>query len=207
LLVLTHPHNDHLAGLVEVLKRYRVEQVLYPAMNYGSPLYDEWLGLIKEGSVECTLACTGQQITLGDGVVMKVLNPPAEHWSDTQSDIDNNSVVLRLDTGDVSFLLTGDIMRETEWELVRGAADLSGNVLKVAHHGSDTSTTAEFQAVANPQAAVICCGAGNKFGHPADEVISRLEEKLGPGNIYRTDEHGTIDFTTDGERLWVEVGR
>ncbi|GAH55576.1 unnamed protein product, partial [marine sediment metagenome] len=78
-------------------------------------------------------------------------------------------------------------------------------VLKVAHHGSNTSTTEEFLAVVNPQLAVISVGADNKFGHPTPEVMERLEEKLGSENIYRTDEHGTIELITDGKRLWVRV--
>ena len=138
---------------------------------------------------------------------MKVLGPQPALLSGAGSDVDNNGVVLRLSTGHVSFLLAADIMREAEWELVRGRADLTSTVLKVPHHGADTSTTSEFLAVVSPQVAVISCGADNKFGHPSVEVVSRLERKLGGGNIYRTDEHGTIDFITDGERLWVEVGR
>jgi len=83
-------------------------------------------------------------------------------------------------------------------------------VLKVAHHGSDTSTTEEFLAVANPKLAVISAGKDNPFGHPSDEVMERLKEKLGSENIYQTydgetDEHHTIEFITDGERLWVKV--
>ncbi len=207
LLVLTHPHQDHLAGLVEVLRRYRVGQVLYPDSDCDSPLYDEWQRLIEEKGIEHTAARAGQQIDLGDGVVMRVLNPQPTLLSGTESDVDNNGVVLRLSTGDVSFLLTADIMRETEWELINQRADLASIVLKVAHHGSDTSTTPEFLAVVSPQVAVISCGADNKFGHPSDEVVSRLGQKLGRENIYRTDQHGTIEFTTDGERLWVEAGR
>jgi competence protein ComEC len=85
-------------------------------------------------------------------------------------------------------------------------------VLKVAHHGSDTSTTAEFLAVVNPQLAVISVGESNPFGHPSAEVMERLTEKLGSENIYLTydktnNEHGTIEFITDGERLWVKVER
>ncbi|MCK4274193.1 MAG: hypothetical protein KAW90_04825, partial [Dehalococcoidales bacterium] len=75
------------------------------------------------------------------------------------------------------------------------------------HHGSATSTTTGFLAVVSPQVAVISCGADNRFGHPDAEVLSRLEDKVGVDNIYCTAEHGSIDFTTDGERLWVEVGR
>ena len=207
LLVLTHPHSDHLAGLVEVLRRYQVGQVLYPDWDYKSPVYDEWSRLIEEKGIQRTIARAGQQIDLGDGAVMHVLSPQAAPLTGTESDIDNNSVVLRLSLGDVSFLLTADIMKEAEWELIRKRADLTSTVLKVAHHGADTSTTPEFLAVVNPRVAVISVGADNKFGHPSGEVLDRLQKSLGPGNIYRTDRQGTIEFVTDGKRLWVEVGR
>ena len=207
LLVLTHPHHDHLAGLVEVLRRYRVGRVLYPALDCESPVYDEFLKLIEENGIERTMARAGQQIELGGGVIMRVLNPQATLLADTQSDVDNNGVVMRLSTGDASFLFAADIMREAEWELIRKRADLASTILKVAHHGSDTSTTPEFLAVVNPRIAVISAGADNKFGHPSDAVVSRLEQELGEKNIYRTDKHGTVEFITDGERLWVEVGR
>jgi competence protein ComEC len=207
LLVLTHPHADHLAGLVEVLRRYRVGQVLYPDLDYSSPLYDEWLKLLTEKEIKSTPARAGQQISLGDGVIMQVLNPSLPLLAGTESDIDNNSVVLRLSTGNISFLLTSDVMREAEQELVRERADITGIVLKVSHHGSNTSTNPGFLAVVNPRMAVISAGAGNRFGHPSGEVVTRLGEKVGGENIYRTDEHGTIDFTTDGERLWVETSK
>ena len=144
---------------------------------------------------------------MGEGVAIKVLNPPSVPLADTQSDVDNNSVVLRLSKGDISFLLTADIMREAEWELIRNRADLTSTVLKVAHHGSDTSTTDEFLKVVAPRLAVISAGADNRFGHPSDEVLVRLRESLEPEDIYHTDRHGTIEFITDGERLWVEAGR
>ena len=119
--------------------------------------------------------------------------------------MDNNGVVLRLSTGDVSFLFTADTMWEAEFELITQRTDLASTVLKVAHCGSDTSTTAEFLAVVNPQIAVISAGADNPYGHPSPVVIDRLREKLGSENIYRTDKQGTIEFITDGERLWVKT--
>jgi len=109
--------------------------------------------------------------------------------------------------GKASFLLTADIRQEAEFELINRRADLHSTVLKVAHHGSDTSTCQEFLAVVNPQLAVISVGADNPFGHPTPEVIERLGEKLVSQNIYRTDKHGTIEFITDGKRLWMKVGR
>ena len=193
--------------MVEVLHRFQVRQVLYPELDYESPIYDEWLRLIEEKKIKHTTAWTGQQIDLGRGAAIKVLNPQITPLTGTGSDVDNNSVVLRLSLGNVSFLLSADIGMETEWELIRNRADLTSTVLKVAHHGSDTSTTNEFLAVADPQIAVISAGEDNKFGHPSDEVLNRLKKRINQQNIYRTDEHGTIEFITDGERLWVEVER
>ena len=130
----------------------------------------------------------------------------------TESDINNNGVVLHISVGKVSFLLTADIMWEAEFELINHRADLASTVLKVAHHGSYTSTTQEFLAVVNPKIVVILVGEDNPFGHPSGKVMVRLEEKLGSENIYltydkTTDEHGTIEFITDGKRLWVKTGR
>jgi competence protein ComEC len=205
LVVLTHPHADHLTGLVEAVKRYRVERVLYPESDYDSPLCREWLGLIGERDIECTIAQAGQEIDLGDGVMIEVLNPQIPPLIGTNSDINNNSVVLHLSAGEVSFLLTGDIEREAEFGLIARGSDLSGTVLKVGHSGSATSTTPEFLAEVSPGVAVISVGKENRFGHPSGEVVGRLEEKLGAGNIFRTDQRGTIEFITDGEKLWVRT--
>ncbi len=206
LVILTHPSADHVAGLVEVLNRYRVKQVLYSDLDFRSDVYDEWLRLLEEKDIKCTIARAGQQINLGE-VVIKVLNPQIPLLTSTGSDIDNNGEVLHISRGEVSFLLTADIWWEAEFELVARRANLTSTVLKVAHHGSDTSTTPEFLAVVNPQLAVISVGADNRFGHPTPKVMERLEERLGSENIYRTDEQGTIEFITDGQRLRVKKGK
>ncbi|MFC1985770.1 DNA internalization-related competence protein ComEC/Rec2 [Chloroflexota bacterium] len=207
LVVLTHPSADHITGLVEVLHRYKVKQVLYPDLDFKSLIYDEWLSLLKEKNIDYTLAHAGQQIEMR-GVIMEVVNPPVPHLTGTESDVDNNGVVLRIKMGEVSFLLTADIMWEAEFELIARRANLTSTVLKVAHHGSTTSTTAEFMAVVNPRLAVISVGKDNPYGHPSDEVMDRLEQKLDEGgNIYRTDVNGTIEFITDGDRLWVRLER
>jgi len=111
--------------------------------------------------------------------------------------------VLRLSWGQVSFLFTADIRQEAEFELVWQLASLRSTVLKVAHHGSQTSTCQQFLAAVDPEAAVICVGADNAFGHPSHEVWERLTDRVGEDSIYRTDEDGTIEFITDGESLWV----
>lgn len=206
-LVLTHPHQDHLAGLVEVLRRYRVKQVVQSALDYTSPLYEEWRRIIAARNIIDTAVSAGQRIDLGSGVVIQVINPPLSSRIGTTSDIDNNGLVLRLTTGEISFVLTSDIGSETERELMREGFWLDGDVLKVAHHGSANASTAGFLAAVSPLVAVISCGADNRYGHPDGEVITRLEEMLGSGNIYRTDISGTIDFVTDGQRLWVDISK
>ena len=207
LVILTHPSSDHVSGLIEVLNRYNVKQVLYPDLDFQSVIYDEWQSLVQEKNIECTFAKAGQQIKLSDEVILEVLNPQTPLLSDTQSDIDNNGLILRISIGKVSFILTADTMWEAELEIITERANLTSTVLKVGHHGSRTSTSAEFLAVVNPQVAVISVGKDNTHGHPTDEVLERLIEKVGSENIYLTKDHGTIEFITDGERLWVRVER
>ncbi len=138
-------------------------------------------------------------------MVIEVLNPQHPLLTGTDSDIDNNGVVLRVSLGEISFLLTADIMWPAELELISRRQAPESTVLKVAHHGSETSTTAGFLAVVSPRLAVISVGADNDFGHPDPDILARLEEELGSDNIYRTDLQGTIEFITDGQRLWVRV--
>jgi competence protein ComEC len=210
LVVLTHLHDDHLIGLVEVLKRYKVGQILEsPKLNdepiYNSPAYEEWLNLIAEKGIKRTLAQAGQQIDLGDGIKLEVLHPQTELLQGTDSDIDNNGIVLRLAWNEVSFLLTADIHEEAEREILHQGVKLRSTILKVAHHGSGTSTCPQFLAAVDPEIVVISVGKDNPFGHPAQETMCRLEGRLGEDKIYLTSEKGTITFTTDGKKLWVET--
>jgi len=208
LVVLTHIHADHITGLIEVLNRYSVGQVLYPETDSDSPLYIEFLNVIDRKNIKSARAQAGQVIDLGnDEIVIDVLNPQIPPLSGTPSDIDNNGVVLRLNYNDVSFLFTADIFSDAEYELLSESSGLHSTVLKVGHHGSDSSTTGAFLATVSPQIAVVSAGADNRFGHPDGEVIERLENKLGKDNVYRTDINGTIEFITDGERLWVRTER
>ena len=114
-------------------------------------------------------------------------------------------MVLKLSDDKISFLLTSDITAEAELDLITRRADINATVLKVAHHGSDYSSSAAFLAVADPKLAVISVGADNTFGHPGQATLQRLSAVVGTGGIYRTDQQGTIEFTTDGEKLWVKT--
>ena len=204
-MVCTQPHADHITGLVDVLQRYKVKQVLEPGVSYNSSIYQEWLRLVEDKGIEYNIARAGQEIDLGNGIEMEVLNPPENLWEGTSDDVDNNGVVLRLSWSQVSFLFTADIREDVEFELIGQRANLKSTVLKVAHHGSKTSTTSQFLAAVDPEVAVVSVGTNNTFGHPSPEVLERLIDRLGEDNVYRTDEDGTIEFITDGETLWVKA--
>jgi len=203
LVVSTQPQADHVTGLVEVLQRYRVGQVLESGVTYNSSVYEEWRSVVENRGIECNRACAGQVVDLGGGIEIEVLNPPASLWEGTSDDVDNNGVVLRLSWGSVSFLFTADIRADLELELVGQCAGLRSTVLKACHHGSKTSSTSQFLAAVGPDIAAVSVGQDNPYGHPSPEVMDRLTAAVGGDNVYRTDENGTIEFITDGQRLWV----
>ena len=207
LVILTHPDDDHIAGLIEVLHRYDVEQVLESGLEVESAAYEEWLALIKKNGIEHTVGVAGQEIDLGNGIMMDVLHPSSEVLDLGDSSINNSSMVLCLRHGEVNFLLTGDIEQEVEDELRHSGIITNSTVLKIAHHGSNSSTTSQFLEAVDPEVAVISVGEDNPFGHPRKEVVARLDEKVGEDNIYLTSQHGTITFITNGERLWVETAQ
>ncbi len=116
-------------------------------------------------------------------------------------------MVLRLVHGDVSYLLSADVEAETEARMVEQVRDLESTVLKVAHHGSRTSSSPAFLRRVNPVLAVISAGGDNRFGHPHQEVVTRLEQAVGPPRIFRTDLNGDVEFISDGRDLWVRTQR
>ena len=204
LVVLTHPHEDHLTGLLEVLQRYKVKQVFYLDTTYTLPDEQEWLNLIQQKHIKATMATAGQEIDLGTkDTTLEVVNPTP---GSTVPAMDNG-IVLKLSDEKISFLLTSDISADAEHDLITQRADVSCTVLKVAHHGSNDSSTAAFLAVADPKLAVISVGADNTFGHPGADTLQRLADVVGADNIYRTDKNGTVECITDGTRLWVRTER
>jgi competence protein ComEC len=204
MVVLTHSDDDHLVGLMGVLEHYKVSHVVESGFGEG-PIYRVWLTEMEERRIDWTMVRAGQEIDLGEGICLEVIYPREDLLSGTESEANSNSVVLRLVWKKVSFLFTGDVDDDAERNILYGGVlcPLRCTVLKVAHHGSGGSTCAEFVAAVNPQVAVISVGEGNTFGHPSDETLSRLDGV----DVYRTDECGTVTFTTDGERLWVKTAK
>ncbi len=207
LVILTHPEADHVTGLVEVLRRYEVGQVVTSGQVSETSVYAEWDRLIDEKGIKRSVARAGQTIMLADGMVLEVLHPRMAPLQSTSSDVNDNSVVARLVFRDFSLLLTGDISEAVERDLLENRPGVQSTALKVSHHGSDTSSSEEFLAGVDPQVAVVSSGADNPFGHPSREVMGRLADAVGEDSVYLTSGQGTIELTTDGERLWVRSER
>jgi len=207
LVILTHPEMDHITGLVEVLQRYEVKHVLTNGQECDSSVCVEWRRLIEEKDIERTIVQAGQRIALSGEIGLEVLHPQKTLLQDTASDVNNNSVAVRLVFHEFSLLLTGDIFEEAEQHLLGQRLSLRSTALKIAHHGSETSSRSGFLTEVDPQLAVISVGADNPFGHPSPEVVERLGEMVGEDRVYLTSEQGTIELTTDGKRLWVRTDK
>lgn len=203
LVVNTHPDLDHLGGLVSLLDRYDVEQAVVADVAGRSELYQEWERELTEAALTPLVGQVGTRLDLGGGVTATILNPgPATGGTD---DPNNHSVVLHVQFGQISFLLPGDIEEAVEWKLVTSGALLAATVLKSPHHGSRSSSCEPFLQAVDPQVVVISVGADNGFGHPSPEVLDRYAAH--GYTVLRTDQQGTIEFSTDGEQLWVETAR
>jgi beta-lactamase superfamily II metal-dependent hydrolase len=191
-MVLTHPDEDHMGGLLKVLEYYEVGEILEPGIGCDKEICGKWESLVAaEGSVVLN-AKLGQEIRMGEDVRLTVLYPFAEIAGKEFKNANDASVVLKAIVGERSYLLTGDTESEAEKELVRSNLDLRADVLKVSHHGSKNATSADFLMAVNPKQAVISVGE-NSYGHPAEEVLTRLRNMN--VEILRTDEKGSIQFS------------
>jgi len=204
-LLLSHPHEDHVGGLVAVLQNFPVGLVLDSGFVHPAPSYPRFLRLVEEKQVPYRLARRGQLLDLGGGAAAVLLNPREPLVIGSGSDVHANSVVARLVYGTASVLLTGDIEALTEAILLSEGTDLRSTVLKVAHHGSATSSTPAFLEAVAPRVAVISVGAMNPFGHPHRATLDALHA-VGAA-VYRTDVHGAVTVSTDGTQLWVRAVR
>jgi len=200
MVIATHPHADHIAGLIEVLERYNVKNVLQAKEDYNSPVVPAWRDAVKNEKTNEIEAIAGKIIELGNGVVLKIIYPEESLEGQTVKNPNNSSVVMMLDYKETEILLVGDIEAKVEKELLDD--DIDADILKVGHHGSKTSTTAGFLEKVSPQIAFIEVGSKNKFGHPSPEVIQRLENS--GIKYYRTDLDGHMEVLTDGETFQVK---
>jgi competence protein ComEC len=194
-VVATHPDADHIGGLVDVLERFKVGHILESSVKNDSSTFSAYERAREAESAVMVAPSRGTRIKIDDSVVLTVLSQEVVATSDTNE----ASIILRLDYGQTSFLFTGDASKEVERELLQFHELLDVDVLKVGHHGSDTSTSTEFISATSPEFALISAGRDNSYGHPDDEVLDRL--KSANVRIFRTDAHGTVRLVSDGQSI------
>jgi len=192
LMIATHPHADHIAGLVEVLKRFKVEKVLVSELIYPTETYKRFLELLAENQSEIIRPKLGQRIFLDSQTVLDILYPVSGKFAKLPGDVNDASAVVRLSFGETNVLLTGDAGREIESFLMLNNLPLNSEILKVGHHGSKHSSENSFIKTVAPEYAVIQAGKDNNYGHPHEEVLRTLEENN--LEILRNDQLGDIRF-------------
>lgn len=193
LVILTHPHADHLDGLIEVLKNYGVKTVLDSDAHYQTADYAEWKHLLEEKQIPVIIAKAGQRIHLSSSAFLDVLAPLEPMADKPLKNIHDAMIVTHLyinNGNQTSVFFAGDMERKLEFDLVSRGLDVRAPLLKVGHHGSKTSSSEYFLKAVAPKIAIISVGAKNRYGHPHQFVLDRLE-RLGI-KIHRTDIEGDI---------------
>lgn len=195
-LIISHPHRDHIGGAVFLLLNMEVKNFYHSSITSNYEIYYKVLDIIKDKKINYKIIKENDNIKVEPNIDIFVLNPP----KDLYKSVNNNSIVLKISYKNISVLFTGDIEKKAERDIIRRFRNtkiLKSDILKVPHHGSNTSSTDEFIKEVSPKVAVIFCGIKNRYGHPHLEVLQRYR-KYGI-KIFRTDLDGTIELITDGK--------
>lgn len=201
-VIISHIHDDHIGGVLSIIDSFKVSRVILPAVEqcgageYISSNYSKLLEKCKIKKISISYLKKGDRIVVNRDITLKVLAPEEPFISSTDSDVNNNSLVIKLDYKDFDALFTGDIQQEAEQRIIE--ENINTDVLKVAHHGSGYSTTKEFLDLVKPEFSIISVGK-NSYGHPSDEAIERL--KQANSAVCRTDRCGGVMLKTDGRSL------
>lgn len=195
--IATHPHSDHIGGMDEVIKELSVKEVFLPRLpeelQPTTKSYTSLLYAVSESGARLTAPEDGQKIEWDD-FVLTFMVPKADY-----DNLNNMSVIAKVNYKNASYLFNGDAEKEREKELLSSGADLKADVLKAGHHGSSTSSTADFIHAVKPKIAVISCGKDNDYGHPSKKTLKTLSD----AKVYRTDRSGTIVISSNGEKYTV----
>lgn len=194
----THPHSDHIGGLDTVIDSYPVGKVILPDVTHTTDTFEAVLDAIDKKGLTITKATAGSEYQLGPAS-FTILAPN----SGSYDELNDYSIVIRLDYSDTSFLLTGDAGSLSEEEMLAGGYNLAADVIKLGHHGSAYSSTENFLDAVKPSYAVVSAGADNEYGHPHPDTLSKI--KVRGIRLYRTDQQGTIVFTSDGKTISVNT--
>lgn len=198
-VVATHPHEDHIGGMPSVFKEFKVGKVYAPNASANTKIFQQFVEGVQSQGLKFTQIKRGTEIDFDDGILVKAVGPVG----DTYDDYNNASAVIKVINGKTSYLFTGDAEAKSEKEMIVTGDDLSATILKVGHHGSDTSTSDEFLEAVNPKVCVMSVGKDNKYNHPSKSTTKKLVKK----DVYRTDISGIITIATDGENVSIETER
>lgn len=195
-LVATHPHADHIGGMESIVKEYQIGRIYMPDKPSSSATYKNLVSAVEENDIPVVEAYAGLDFILGPATCT-IVSPQ----KDIKSDANNASVVIFLDYGETDFLFTGDMETKAENIVLDEGYLIDAEVLKVAHHGSSSSTSEDFLIAVSPDYAVISCGQGNSYNHPHEQTLELLS--LYNIELYRTDIVGDVVFTADGRNIKV----
>lgn len=198
LIILTHPEHDHIAGLIEVLKRYEVENIVWTGILRDTAEYKEWIRLIEDEDSNIKIVQAGQKI-ITPNLFFQILHPLENLKGQDVKNTNNTSIINRLVFNNISFLFLGDAYKSVERKLVSDGVYLDSDILKVGHHGSKTSTSKELLESVNPCMAVISAGKDNRYGHPHEQVLEILNDY--GIRVLRTDEIGDIKIISNGDKI------
>ena len=191
----SHAHEDHVGGLAAALAYFPADHVYSPVTEAGTKCFKDFVKYTQQQGLQVEVPTVGTTWPLGSATITQL--GPVEQYSDTN----DTSIVLRIDYGSTSFLLTGDMESDAERDLVNSGANLKADVLQVGHHGSSTSTSYIFLNAVLPEMGIISCGVNNKYGHPHQETLSILRDA--GVDVYRTDLLGTITIASDGQNYTI----
>ena len=195
-VVASHPHADHIVGLIDVLNKYEVKNITEAKETYNSSEFKGWQDAVNNEHANNIEAIAGKVIDLNDGVTLTILHPFESVVGMTTDKPHDDAVVVMLQYGEFEFMLTGDMEEKVERRLIMAGYYLDSDVLKVGHHGSKTSSSEAFLSAVGPEVAIIQVGTKNRYGHPAPEVLKRLEDY--DLKYYRNDLDGDIKLVSDG---------
>lgn len=205
-VILTHPHADHITGLIDVLKRYQVGQILATDAVTTTNEYQEFLQLVKDKNIPFRLVRTGDEFMLDKDIKLNILWPN-QSFSDREiNNLNNTSIVAKLTYNNFSALFTGDAETEVQDQLLTILEpynlNLTSDTLKVPHHGSKNGGDLFFLKAVSPKISVICVGKNNMFGHPTQFTLDLL--KTVNSQIYRTDLNGRVEIISDSQKFWTK---
>lgn len=198
LVILTHPHSDHLVGLIEVLKRYQVKEIMMTGVIHPAPDYLAWLALIEKKRIPVKIIDQPQEIVFEENLLFSIFSPLASFFEKRADNLNNTSIVGKLIYGRTSFLFTGDF--EEEEKLIEAGFDLRADVYKAGHHGSKNANDLSFVRAVAPAEVVISVGRENQFNHPHLRTLKNFQ--LVGARVWRTDLMGDISFISNGESIW-----